>query len=292
MHQTENKPTPEGVAKETSDRRLHYLDVVKGIGILLVVITHAVCPFPYFVRWVFSFHMPLFFIVSGIQKAYAEAKHTLSIGQSILQRTIRLLWPYFTFSAVSLLFCLLNQFVLGGSPDYKDVIFRSIILEGQLTLWFLPALLIAEIAYELFQHFRLLRPIPVIITAFITILLAKIIQNNSPTEAIWIHLLRELNFLNRGMIGFVFLAMGYALFRWLKGEKTRQNKSAKTCAAILMVAACVWLSRYCSLDLKSCAFSYGIPMYLLAFASSAGIIYLAKEHLPQNASLEFWGKIH
>ncbi len=58
----------------TTSKRLDYLDMAKGIGILLVVIGHlqgkdifALSPYILPVcTWIFSFHMPLFFIISGM----------------------------------------------------------------------------------------------------------------------------------------------------------------------------------------------------------------------------------
>lgn len=42
------------------------VDIVKGIGILLVLLGHVVPYGSYPCRYIFSFHMPLFFIVSGV----------------------------------------------------------------------------------------------------------------------------------------------------------------------------------------------------------------------------------
>ena len=39
-------------------------DVIKGIGIILMVIGHT-CGQPLY-NWIYSFHMPLFFIISGL----------------------------------------------------------------------------------------------------------------------------------------------------------------------------------------------------------------------------------
>lgn len=47
-------------------KRIDYLDMVKGIGIILVVIGHSTLPSDSVITWLASFHMPLFFIVSGM----------------------------------------------------------------------------------------------------------------------------------------------------------------------------------------------------------------------------------
>ncbi len=45
-------------------KRLNYIDVAKGIGMLLVVIGH--CSNTIANQYIYSFHMPLFFIITGI----------------------------------------------------------------------------------------------------------------------------------------------------------------------------------------------------------------------------------
>ena len=44
--------------------RIEYIDIAKGIGILLMVIGHMVSIFP-IRQFIFQFHMPMFLIFSG-----------------------------------------------------------------------------------------------------------------------------------------------------------------------------------------------------------------------------------
>ena len=53
-----------------SGKRLDYMDAVKGIGILLVVMGHNLQGIPALTSWIYSFHMPLFFIVTGYLEAH------------------------------------------------------------------------------------------------------------------------------------------------------------------------------------------------------------------------------
>ena len=48
-------------------KRIKYIDIAKGIGILLVVMGHndLMAIFPFIKKLIFSFHMPLFFFLSG-----------------------------------------------------------------------------------------------------------------------------------------------------------------------------------------------------------------------------------
>ena len=49
---------------EQSRARLSWLDVLKGIGIILVAIGHIYSNQTVF-NWLYSFHMPLFFLAAG-----------------------------------------------------------------------------------------------------------------------------------------------------------------------------------------------------------------------------------
>ncbi len=50
---------------KAGSNRSKTIDVMKGIGIILVIIGHLIPPDSYAFRWIFSFHMPLFFLLFG-----------------------------------------------------------------------------------------------------------------------------------------------------------------------------------------------------------------------------------
>ena len=75
------------------------IDVLKGIGIILVVIGHSCCP-QLLNDFIFSFHMPLFFIASGY---FFEMKN-LENKKDYLKRKIRgIYFPYLKWSVIFLL---------------------------------------------------------------------------------------------------------------------------------------------------------------------------------------------
>ena len=53
--------------------RLHWIDCAKGLGCAFVVWGH-VAPGTILTEWIFSFHMPLFFMISGILLAFEVKK--------------------------------------------------------------------------------------------------------------------------------------------------------------------------------------------------------------------------
>jgi fucose 4-O-acetylase-like acetyltransferase len=95
-------------AKASPKTRVDSLDVAKGLGIILVVIGHAwrgldsagMIGNPDLFRvidtLIYNFHMPLFFLLSGMTfEAWALKRPA---GEAAISRVTRLLWPLFLWS--------------------------------------------------------------------------------------------------------------------------------------------------------------------------------------------------
>lgn len=48
-----------------SNKRIVWVDIAKGLSILMMVISHEMPTNSFYYALIFSFHMPLFFILSG-----------------------------------------------------------------------------------------------------------------------------------------------------------------------------------------------------------------------------------
>ena len=77
--------------------RIEYLDISKGIGIILVVLGHIVYTNPYVMIWISSFHMPLFFIIAGIMLAIKDFDR-MDVHTNIRKKARSLVIPYLWFS--------------------------------------------------------------------------------------------------------------------------------------------------------------------------------------------------
>lgn len=58
-------------------KRIGYIDIAKGIGIILMIIGHMPIKNEYIKNFIFCFHMPLFFLISGYLFKYKENKECL-----------------------------------------------------------------------------------------------------------------------------------------------------------------------------------------------------------------------
>lgn len=77
-----------------------WVDIAKGIGIILVIMGHANCPnLPHGI--IYSFHMPLFFFLSGLFIS-RQCENNFRI---YLKKNFKsLLLPYFYFNIISIAF--------------------------------------------------------------------------------------------------------------------------------------------------------------------------------------------
>ena len=77
-------------------RRIDYIDFTKGFLILSVILGHCINGENYFKNIIYSFHMPAFFIISGILLNYSSAVGK-NFGRFLLLRIRQLVIPYIIF---------------------------------------------------------------------------------------------------------------------------------------------------------------------------------------------------
>ena len=144
----------------TINKRLDYVDYAKGIGILLVVLGHTKMVVDesdttayFFIKLIYTFHMPLFFVITGLllgirgrklEKAKQKAK--LNIGKLF----VRLMIPYYIWSVIYMIV----EYLQNGNENGKiqDMIRATIITNGNAPLWFLAALFFARLIFHFLKE--------------------------------------------------------------------------------------------------------------------------------------------
>lgn len=139
-------------------KRIEYIDIAKGIGILLVVMGHndfgLVSPF--FYKFIYAFHMPLFFFVSGM-----FFKAELPFLTLVRRRYETVLKPYIVI--ILLIYFMTLSFTKVNFDMATARVIKAIYANGHyidwVQLWFLPHLfalnLFAFAFYQLVKHLRL-----------------------------------------------------------------------------------------------------------------------------------------
>jgi polysaccharide biosynthesis protein PslL len=124
------------------------VDIARGIGIILVVLGHnwtVLQERGELFRVIYSFHLPLFFFLSGLFFRDAEP-----LGKFALARADALLKPYFVVLVLLGLFMVLNPVATSTSRIAPFAYFSGVIYATAPTiawapLWFLPHLFVASV---------------------------------------------------------------------------------------------------------------------------------------------------
>jgi polysaccharide biosynthesis protein PslL len=140
-----------------TNQRKAWIDVLKGIAIMFVVLGHnpLITACPKIFNIIFSFHIPLFFFISG----YLFSPNTAG-GYLCKKRFNSLIRPYlFTVGVISLTYILVKSSpsplwyifwtFYGNGPNLPKLVFH---------LWFLPNLfLVTLLTWLFFRYIRFLK---------------------------------------------------------------------------------------------------------------------------------------
>ncbi len=133
-----------------SAEQYDFIDLLKGFGIFLVVWGHTMVPRSVLI---YSFHMPLFFVISGFLHKDKPLKEFL------LGRIFRLYLPYALFTVVSWLFYLAMLGLQGRGDLIGDHLPKIISLftgtgrnGGNDPIWYLTCLMVVSVLFWLLDH--------------------------------------------------------------------------------------------------------------------------------------------
>ena len=146
-------PQSECDLPDSRAKRLGWLDAAKGLGIILVVyghqlraqiITGKIDP-----AWhasiqdsmIYSFHMPMFFFISGI--TIDQSFRKVSPSQFIRSRLITLVYPYLLWSLISLILVTIGQDYLNHHMNVGDV--TTLLWKPVFQYWFLYVLFLCQL---------------------------------------------------------------------------------------------------------------------------------------------------
>ncbi|KAF3890954.1 acyltransferase [Tolypothrix bouteillei VB521301] len=160
----------QATSTKVKQQRLHWVDYAKGIGIFLVVVGHTLrglvkssileeSAFIMWVdRWIYAFHMPLFFFISGLFVVRSLSKPFKSF---VLDKISVIVYPYFIWSILQNILQILTSRYTNQPVTFTDI--WRIIYQPYQQFWFLYTLFIILLAYAIFHKLRIS---PVIFLAF------------------------------------------------------------------------------------------------------------------------------
>ncbi len=263
--------------------RLDYLDIAKGLAILLVVIGHVPEAFdsPLYRVAIYTFHMPLFFIVSGAvtsRHSHFEKYNWKNFGEFVKKNFFALVVPYLIWALI------FQQFDIKAFPYILYGTRWSLNEAASNTVfWFLPCLFSSRIIVELLlwlsTKFRMHRKLFAAIAAVIMFVLGIVL----PVPEM------QLPFgLSQAPIAVGFILLGY-IFKGVMDEFHKKGVFLHAIVlAVSLAAFCVGVFVIEGQELVSmfvCSYGDPIRFFCNAITGTAAVMTLASliAKIPEKA---------
>ncbi len=264
------------IGKLDKSKRLNYVDIAKGIGILLVVFQHcasggSVNAIPFVTNIITSFYMPFFFFMSGYLYKVKPTKDYV-FGKTkglIVPDIIVLVLNYFTG-----LFCA----VVGFGTNYFE-------LKGY---WFLEALFLVSIFYYFVNAFllknKLIKNKELIDSALFAISVFVFVVGLVFSSRIEVGPVRVIN----AFIGIFYFSFGN-MFRKFE-IKRLNNKCPNLILGVILLLIVIFASQYAG-NISMAYNKYGNPLIfvLCSILGSLGILFISKA-IAHSKILSYFGK--
>lgn len=278
-------------------KNLTYVDRVKGIGIIAVVMLHSGLTNALISACISSFIMPLFFMTSGILLQYTQASQqarNVFYGKKVKT----LLVPYMFFGVCYLIMGAIRGYT---KAELFGIIFENITLFGNSVLWFLPCLFIAQaIVYEIYRKTK--KKSGLVICALSSIMgyvFVKQLVLCFPKETLlWQSMFYVLFAIGRGLFAAGFIGVGYWLNDWIEQIKQVLEKSLSKWvytllggvgSIFLLVLWVILAKKNGPTDFKVMAFGNMSYYFIAAVAAIIGMIIVCR-FLYKDKILAYCGK--
>mgnify|MGYP001037926666 CR=1 FL=1 len=265
---------PESVSEMRAGRLTH-VDTMKAIGMVLVVVGHSPGLDPFIKHVIYSFHMPLFFFISGLLLTEAKLALPYKAYFSALWKGLAL--PYLFFFVVSYLYWLPTHDMAASAVKYVGMDWQAPlmgILVGNgdalfvnVVLWFFTCLFTASLIFfaarKYFSAAFLLVALNGLGVVFV------LLYDRSWPRLPW--------GLDNAVVAIAFYSTGHFFRGYQKATSDRVSKTGARILAFLMLAAVAFVANINgSVDLNTLHFGSHRSLYFLgAYLGIFALFYLS-----------------
>ena len=298
-------------------KRLDYLDMTKGLGMILVLIGHlqgdSIFKFSPYIQplcvYIFSFHMPMFFIVSGILMAIKndEVRPFREVAKNRF-RGIMIPYLWFSFFYLLVVVAALIKGEIAPATLYLNIwyVFSGY---GMNVLWFLPALYLGELLFVIIRR-KIRDDIPfitIIVLSNAIVYLAAFFLGIAKYPTPVSERIREfVTVLLRPVLVCGFITVGYYAHKLLRkgtrlgdffnkpvkdenGKVIAKYRLAYMVLGLMLFGVCFAFFRINNgIDFRSLAFRNVFFFFVCALSGSFGMISFCRG-LPRVSLFCYWG---
>ena len=204
------------VEEKEQPKRIEWIDIARGIAIILVCLGHRDIP-KSLSTWIYTFHIPVFFFLSGYVTKYEKYKN---VKEFIVRKVKGLIAPYFSLGIVYIVLQFLYSLVFHNEfntiKHLKNLLYGSRIGSS----WFITCLICVEIiCYIISQGEKLFKGNINLFKSVITVILCSIgLFLNSICEEQWVWNV------NTAFVGVLFFEVGIIIRIFSVVDKLKNRK--------------------------------------------------------------------
>ncbi len=216
--------------------RIGYIDAAKGIGILMIMWGHITRLSNPVSRYMSSYKIAIFFIISGMMIAMKAAKDSSyqengNTGTIVLKKAKSLLKPYFIFSLIAALFDLAFLTVTNQQSEIlhvmADNLYATVTFRGISVLWFLPALFFGEVIFYCtgIRNWKLWKRYLVYVLLPVLLCLLSVLVGRADKLTDNVFLFYPCLTILKSIAAFWFVSIGYELYPFIEKTKSKWTYS-------------------------------------------------------------------
>ena len=253
-------------------KRIIWLDIARGLAMLCVIYGHISPRSTGISRWIYSWHMPVFFLITGILLSTNTNWKQMTYRELFIKDLKSILYPYLIFNFIELI-----RSYTSSLYDVMRGLIHFCILDGLRVLWFLSALFFArQFFFHLMKRTQKKEAITacviivMVVTSMMSVVFGRLDLQNMPMRLLF----RILNIYNRSGIAFIFLILGFTGANYLRS--IRLTNPIKGVVLVCMLLFSVFFSRYSTVDLHYSIIGNPLFFYPLAIAGSVFVFVLSE----------------
>lgn len=272
-------------------KRVEWIDVAKGVGMILVIMGHCFNKETLLHNWIFSFHMPLFFVLSGYCFNLRKYENAWSL---IKEKNQTLIFPFVKFWILGLTVTLIieewrsdfswKQLLIDMYSGYPSSLHIT-------STWYLIALFMCALVFYIIvklgewiknKYFLWFCIVLSGIMGYLVSVVKSIVYDSSAGQmegsastSTFLPGNRLPLTLDTCMTALVFFAIGYCL-REFGIKYVERNKKVTEGLILFLVNIIVSLGLNTRVNLHGCSYGNAVYFYLAALAGTFAVFYFAQ----------------
>lgn len=265
-------------------KRIEWLDVLKCLAMFIVIVGHTYRGrTPDTLRYyIYTFHMPLFFMISGMGFQIQTSRHHFTAGQMVRNKVRTLLWPYFILNILVIPLWYYRCRILFRSKETFGTLILAIFYSNQKwnnlpasATWFIPCLFLSMMLFYAITRISTNDQQ----TAIFSILAGLVTYTMSVT---YTDVFPYPWHLATVPMGCMFFMIGYMFMKY--HDRIESALPKKLWQEALLVLGCLGLGYFCArnnVKISMGVNSYGsLVFFLLSSLPFSFVCYLVSRHIP------------